>query len=447
MAISDCGVSSDADNRPVLVGENTVTITVKPADTGDDESNVVTYTLKFTVVPTLSSLTITGNGEELSLNKTFNANEFEYTMEVPDDVTELTISAVARMTGKAAVTLPQGASDNDKLDISNLDKIEIKVGDKNKQTTYTITLTKRETYSAQIITDPTGAAVSVISSDKEAVTPDANGIYKLLVDETYTIKATKPRLYYGNEDYQQQGRPYRRQADDQADARKQSAPGLRWRTGRASRGSDTNMAIVNAPTPMNTDDVDQYWVVGGSGSYADSITQPLIINGYLYAQSGKKVLKIDPTNGEVKATGNLIGSSTYTTNPLGYGDGMIFAAIDSADGGCIQALNAETLAPLWTSKKISGQMISPITYHNGYIYTGTWNSGNRNRYIFCSASDRPKYEQARTKHKIFFGVSHIRVASTGQAPMQRTNMLFLVPTMVLMKEAAARAQRFTRSIR
>lgn len=87
--------SSDADNRPVLVGENTVTITVKPADTGDDESNVVTYTLKFTVVPTLSSLTITGNGKELSLNKTFNANEFEYTMEVPDDVTELTISAVA----------------------------------------------------------------------------------------------------------------------------------------------------------------------------------------------------------------------------------------------------------------------------------------------------------------------------------------------------------------
>ena len=365
--------SSDADNRPVLVGENTVTITVKPADTGDDESNVVTYTLKFTVVPTLSSLTITGNGEELSLNKTFNANEFEYTMEVPDDVTELTISAVARMTGKAAVTLPQGASDNDKLDISNLDKIEIKVGDKNKQTTYTITLTKRETYSAQIITDPTGAAVSVISSDKEAVTPDANGIYKLLVDETYTIKATKPGYITATKTISSK--------EDLTDGKltikltpvNNPLPdyGGDW---TSFRGSDTNMAIVNAPTPMNTDDVDQYWVVGGSGSYADSITQPLIINGYLYAQSGKKVLKIDPTNGEVKATGNLIGSSTYTTNPLGYGDGMIFAAIDSADGGCIQALNAETLAPLWTSKKISGQMISPITYHNGYIYTGTWNS-------------------------------------------------------------------------
>ena len=397
--------SSDADNRPVLVGENTVTITVKPAGTGDDESNVVTYTLKFTVVPTLSSLTITGNGEELSLNKTFNANEFEYTMEVPDDVTELTISAVARMTGKATVTLPQGASDDDKLDITKLDKIEIKVGDKNKQTTYTITLTKRETYSAQIITDPTGAAVSVISSDKEAVTPDANGIYKLLVDETYTIKATKPGYITATKTISSK--------EDLTDGKltikltpvNNPLPdyGGDW---TSFRGSDTNMAIVNAPTPMNTDDVDQYWVVGGSGSYADSITQPLIINGYLYAQSGKKVLKIDPTNGEVKATGNLIGSSTYTTNPLGYGDGMIFAAIDSADGGCIQALNAETLAPLWTSDKISGQMISPITYHNGYIYTGTWNSETAiGTYFALPVTDQNTSSTDETQNT-FWRVSH-----------------------------------------
>ena len=365
--------SSDADNRPVLVGENTVTITVKPADTGDDESNVVTYTLKFTVVPTLSSLTITGNGEELSLNKTFNANEFEYAMEVPDDVTELTISAAARMTGKASVTLPQGTSKDGKLDISNLNKIEIKVGDKNKQTTYTITLTKRETYPAQIITDPTGAAVSVMSSDKEAVTPDVSGIYKLLVGEAYTVSATKPGYITATKTISS--------AADLTDGKltikltpvNNPLPdyGGDW---TSFRGSDTNMAIVSAPTPMNEADTEQVWVTDGSGSYTNSVTQPLIINGYLYVQSGRKVLKIDPTDATIKAEGNLIGSSQYTTNPLGYGDGMIFAAIDSADGGCIQALNAETLDSLWISEKISGQMISPITYHNGYIYTGTWNS-------------------------------------------------------------------------
>ena len=358
-------------NRPVRVGENTVTITVTPA--GKDESSVVRYTLKFTVVPTLSSLTITGNGKELSLNKTFNANEFAYTMEVPDDVTELTISAAARMTVKASVTLPQGTSEDGKLDISNLNKIEIKVGDKNKQTTYTITLTKRETYPAQIVTDPAGAAVSVKPASGDAVTPDANGVYKLLVGETYTIKATKPGYITATKTI--------RSAADLTDGKltikltpvNNPLPdyGGDW---TSFRGSDTNMAIVSAPTPMNADDVNQYWVVGGSGSYSNSITQPLIINGYLYAQSGKKVLKINPTNGKVEAEGAIVGSSLFTTNPLGYGEGMIFAAIDgNDDNGCIQALNAETLQSLWISEKVSGQMISPITYHNGYIYTGTWN--------------------------------------------------------------------------
>lgn len=360
-------------NSLVRVGENTVTITVTPADTGDDKSNVVTYTLKFTVVPTLSSLTITGNGKELSLNKTFNANAFEYTMEVPDDVTELTVSAAARMTGKASVTLPQVTSEDGKLDISNLDTIEIKVGNENKQTTYTITLTKRETYPAQIITDPTGAAVSVMSSDKEAVTPDASGIYKLLVGEAYTVSATKPGYITATKTISS--------AADLTDGKltikltpvNNPLPdyGGDW---TSFRGSDTNMAIVSAPTPMNEADTEQVWVTDGSGSYANSVTQPLIINGYLYVQSGRKVLKIDPTDATIKAEGNLIGSSQYTTNPLGYGDGMIFAAIDTADGGCIQALNVETLESLWISKKISGQMVTPITYHNGYLYTGTWNS-------------------------------------------------------------------------
>ena len=390
-------------NRSARVGENTVTITVTPA--GKDENSVVRYTLKFTVVPTLSSLTITGNGEELSLNKTFNANEFEYTMEVPDDVTELTISAAARMTGEATVTLPQGTFDNGKLDITKLDKIEIKVGDTAKQTTYTITLNKRETYSAQIITDPTGAAVSVMSSDKEAVTPDASGIYKLLVGEAYTVSATKPGYITATKTISS--------AADLTDGKltikltpvNNPLPdyGGDW---TSFRGSDTNMAIVSAPTPMNADDVDQYWVVGGSGSYSNSITQPLIINGYLYAQSGKKVLKINPTNGKVEAEGALIGSSTYTTNPLGYGDGMIFAAIDSADGGCIQALNAETLQSLWISKKVSGQMISPITYHNGYVYTGTWNSETATGTYFALPVTDENTSSTNETQRILWTVKH-----------------------------------------
>ena len=359
-------------NRPVRVGENTVTITVTPA--GKDESSVVCYTLKFTVVPTLSSLTITGNGEKLSLNKTFNANELAYTLEVPNDVTELTISAVAHMPDKANVSLPQGASDDGKLDITKLDKIEIKVGDTAKQTTYTITLNKRETYSAQIVTDPAGAAVSVKPASGDAVTPDANGVYKLLVGETYTVKATKPGYVTATATIGSAADLVNGKLTIKLTPVNNPLPDYDgdW---TSFRGSDNNMAIVNAPTPMNAADAAKRWVTNGSASYSSSITPPLIINGYLYVQSGRKVLKIDPANGSVQAEGAIVGSSQFTTNPLGYGEGMIFAAIDGDDGkGCIQALNAETLQSLWISEKVSGQMISPITYHNGYIYTGTWNS-------------------------------------------------------------------------
>ncbi len=83
----------NADNRPIRIGENTITITVTPA--GGSESDATVYTLTLNVTPTLKSLSFNGNGQELPLDKTFSADAFAYTLDVPDDVTELTISAVA----------------------------------------------------------------------------------------------------------------------------------------------------------------------------------------------------------------------------------------------------------------------------------------------------------------------------------------------------------------
>ena len=394
----------NADKRPIHAGANTVTITVTPA--GGTENDATVYTLTLNVVPTLSALSFTGNEKELPLDKTFSADVFEYAMEVPDDVSELTISAVARMTGKATVTLPQGASDDGKLDITNLDKLEIKVGDTAKQTTYTITLNKRETYSAQIVTDPAGAAVSVKPASGDAVTPDANGVYKLLVGETYTVKATKPGYVTATATIGSAADLVNGKLTIKLTPVNNPLPDYDgdW---TSFRGSDNNMAIVNAPTPMNAADAAKRWVTNGSASYSNSITPPLIINGYLYVQSGRKVLKIDPANGSVQAEGAIVGSSQFTTNPLGYGEGMIFAAIDGDDGkGCIQALNAETLQSLWISEKVSGQMISPITYHNGYIYTGTWNSETETGTYFALPVTDQNTSSTNETQDILWTVTH-----------------------------------------
>lgn len=59
---------------------------------------------------------------------------------------------------------------------------------------------------------------------------------------------------------------------------------------------------------------------------------------------------------------------------------MLFAQIG---GGQIQAVSASTLRSVWISESLGGQTLSPITYKDGYIYTGTWNSETTAGSYFC----------------------------------------------------------------
>ena len=60
---------------------------------------------------------------------------------------------------------------------------------------------------------------------------------------------------------------------------------------------------------------------------------------------------------------------------------MIFAPL--ADGR-VQAFNAETLESLWVYQDmLKGQSLSPITYSDGYIYTGFWNAETKDANYVC----------------------------------------------------------------
>ena len=51
-------------------------------------------------------------------------------------------------------------------------------------------------------------------------------------------------------------------------------------------------------------------------------------------------------------------------------------------GGTVQAFNAATLESLWIyTDKLGGQPNCPITYKDGYIYAGFWNSEDRNAIV------------------------------------------------------------------
>ena len=138
------------------------------------------------------------------------------------------------------------------------------------------------------------------------------------------------------------------------------------------RNSDTNNGVTSAATPSNVDETVQKWAVKMGGDWSAAVTPPLVLGGYLYAASGKFIYKMDRNTGEIVAVSEeLAGSMVFALNPLTYAEGMLFAQVG---GGQIQAVSATTLKSLWISETVGGQTLSPITYRDGYIYTGTWNS-------------------------------------------------------------------------
>ena len=110
----------------------------------------------------------------------------------------------------------------------------------------------------------------------------------------------------------------------------------------------------------------------------------------------------------------MIRTSAFNITPPTYGDGMIFVALAS---GAVQVFNADTLESLWVYEDpLHGQPNSPITYHDGYVYTGFWNgeTGVANYFVFLL---QMKIQVIRLKAKKQPGHILQKVGFTGQAVM------------------------------
>ena len=95
---------------------------------------------------------------------------------------------------------------------------------------------------------------------------------------------------------------------------------------------------------------------------------------------------MDKTTGEIVASGTMITTSAFNITPPTYADGKIFVALA---GSRVQAFDAETLESLWIFKSTTnGQPNSPITYHDGYVYTGFWTGDTKDcDYVCLSVED------------------------------------------------------------
>ena len=247
--------------------------------------------------------------------------------------------------------------------------------------TYKVTVHKKSKVTVTFKTEPSDAVVSVYDSRGERVEPskDADIYDSLYYGDKYTWNVSK----YGYISQRQEftvGEESEIQVKlEQQTARQEEITDNDW---SSYQNSETNNGITDRAMPTSKNTITQKWATRLDAKGWDAaLTPPLILGGYVYVASGQFIYKMDKNTGDiVKTSERMSGNMQYAMIPLAYAEGMLFAQIG---GGQIQALSATTLKSLWISEKLGGQTLSPITYKNGYIYTGTWNSDTTPGSYFC----------------------------------------------------------------
>lgn len=158
--------------------------------------------------------------------------------------------------------------------------------------------------------------------------------------------------------------------------------------------SQAYTGITSAQTP--TSEASLLFSKKFGGNYKAAPTPPVVAGDTILLVSGVKLYKLNASTGEEIASVKMQGTTLYTTvSPL-YADGKIFVSLDE---GIVQAFDYKTMKSLWVyTDKIGGQALCPITYDNGYIYTGFWVDETENaNYVCLSVKDENTKKETESK--------------------------------------------------
>ncbi len=265
-------------------------------------------------------------------------------------------------------------------------------------------VTQADTVKLTLRADPSDSIVRVENASSEKVEADADGTYALSSGETYTYTVTKTG-YAGqsgelslDKDTVKEVKLEKAAENSKIDKNIKSE----WKN---FRNSDVNMAITNAKTPITSKSTNLRWAKKYGTGWSAAPCIQIIVKGKVITIVGSKIYQLDPKTGEVEKEGQLVGSTNWGYTPMTYADGMIFCPLAN---GTIQAVNADTLESVWVYKDpLGGQSLSPITYSDGYIYTGFWNKETTDANYVClsvtdedpSKTDESKLATWRFTHK------------------------------------------------
>ena len=365
-------------------------------------------TVDIVITPELSSLTVKVADAAQRVTK----KDDGYQLDLPDSASTVSVTAVPALASDA-VTINGTSDTTADVDVSNNKaSFDIVVGGK----ALTVAINRVKTTAVTFTTTPADAAVTVIDQAGTPVLPDSDGVYTLLggagYTYTYRVSSSGYKTYTATLDSS------KLKGGEKEIVIVLSAAGSTVTpvdpsepvTGEwpSFRGNESNNGVTSAKTPVSRDETVKSWSVSIGGTP----TPPLMVGGKLYVLSGKTVKAIDPKTGTITATSDtLVGSSQFSTNPIAYGDGKFYIQLDantSDEKAHVQAIDAATLKSVWVSEGFEGQLISPITYHNGYIYTGTWQAEQKTGTYFClSTTDEDPGSTTETKYTSW------RISKTG----------------------------------
>lgn len=147
------------------------------------------------------------------------------------------------------------------------------------------------------------------------------------------------------------------------------------------RNSLYNMAITDAKTPVSAATAVAKWIAAKGTSWTDTPSGMIIADNALIFMGQTSITKADLQTGEVIATNKMNGNGGFNIISPTYADGLIFCSLT---GGKIEAFNAKTLESVWLfTDAVGGQNNTPITYYDGYVYTGYWNGENKDGNFVC----------------------------------------------------------------
>lgn len=373
-------------------GKNTVKVVVTPP--AGSTVGEKTYTINVNCQPSLSALVLSADGNEAYLNPTFKNSVYEYTADISSAVETVLVTATPK---DASCTVTYNGQTDNNVDIKDTDTIVVRVEKDGIYSEYTIKLNKKTAYTVKFETYPANAVVRLQDAKKAVLTPNAEGVYEnLLPDVDYTWIVTckgyvtktgtlnnPAQLTNGILSVILFAAPASSLPDYSGE----------WPT---FRNSKNNNALTSTLTPDSAETAELKWVKKYGTGWSASTSIPIIVNENVYFIMGSKIIRADKATGDVLREGTLKGSAGFSTNSLVYAEGMVFAQVGN---GVIQAFNADTLESLWVTEAIGGQTISPITYYNGYIYTGMWRGETNMQNFACfSVTDEDPANGFETKY-------------------------------------------------